>query len=90
MEGDAVRCRLQLLVTRPAHNAPGAQQVAPARGSSKAVRAFTPSNPIPRDENWWVARWQWASVADRKAGERAREPNAPSRGAALLTTRFAT
>lgn len=54
MEGDAVRCRLQLLVTRPAHNAPGAQQVAPARGSSKAVRAFTPSNPIPRDENWHV------------------------------------
>ncbi|GIL87084.1 hypothetical protein Vretimale_14247 [Volvox reticuliferus] len=52
MEGDVVKCRVQLLVTRPSHNTPGFEQQAPARGSSKAIRAFTPNNPVPKDENW--------------------------------------
>ncbi|GIL50242.1 hypothetical protein Vafri_6471 [Volvox africanus] len=54
MEGDVVKCRVQLLVTRPSHNTPGFEQQAPARGSSKAIRAFTPNNPVPKDENWHV------------------------------------
>ncbi|KAG2441769.1 hypothetical protein HXX76_003382 [Chlamydomonas incerta] len=54
MEQDVVKCKLQLLVTRPAHNSPGFEAQAPQRGSSKAVRAFTPNNPIPHDEAWHV------------------------------------
>ncbi|GLC39388.1 hypothetical protein PLESTM_000891300 [Pleodorina starrii] len=52
MEHDVVKCRVQLLVTRPSHNTPGFEQQAPTRGSSKAIRAFTPNNPISKDENW--------------------------------------
>jgi translocation protein SEC63 len=52
MEGDPVTARLSLLLTRPAHTAPGAEASAPTRGGSKAVRAFTPSSPVPKDECW--------------------------------------
>ncbi|KAG2451784.1 hypothetical protein HYH02_003562 [Chlamydomonas schloesseri] len=54
MEQDVVKCKLQLLVTRPAHNTPGFEAQAPQRGSSKAIRAFTPNNPIPHDEAWHI------------------------------------
>ncbi|EFJ44468.1 molecular chaperone [Volvox carteri f. nagariensis] len=77
MEGDVVKCRLQLLVTRPSHNTPGFEQQAPTRGSSKAIRAFTPNNPIPKDENWHlllvdpsgnaVLSWNKVSLAEAEA-----------------------
>ncbi|KAG2485811.1 hypothetical protein HYH03_015521 [Edaphochlamys debaryana] len=54
MEGDAVKCTLQLLVSRRSHNTPGFESQAPSRGSSKAIRAYTPNNPIPKDEAWHV------------------------------------
>ncbi|GFR50267.1 hypothetical protein Agub_g12454, partial [Astrephomene gubernaculifera] len=77
MEGDVVKCRLQLLVTRPSHNTPGFEQQAPTRGSSKAIRAFTPNNPVPKDENWHillvdsgsnaVLTWAKASLVEAEA-----------------------
>ncbi|KXZ42319.1 hypothetical protein GPECTOR_162g134 [Gonium pectorale] len=77
MEGDLVKCKLQLLVTRPSHNTPGFEQQAPTRGSSKAIRAFTPNNPVPRDENWHlllvdpgsnsVMSWNKLSLVDAEA-----------------------
>lgn len=47
MEGDPVHCKVRVLLSRPSHKAEGFQ----LRGS--AVRAYTPYNPVPRDEAWY-------------------------------------
>ncbi|GBF89855.1 hypothetical protein Rsub_02559 [Raphidocelis subcapitata] len=47
-ERDPVHCRVRLLLSRAAHASGGFK----LKGS--AIRAFTPSNPEPQDEAWWV------------------------------------
>lgn len=48
MEGDTVRCRVRLLLSRPIHARPDYEFAA----GSKTVRAYTPNNPVPKDESW--------------------------------------
>ncbi|KAF8055125.1 ERDJ2A [Scenedesmus sp. PABB004] len=47
METDPVHCRVRVLLSRPSHATPGYA----LRGSG--VRAYTPLNPVPRDESWY-------------------------------------
>eukprot|EP00879_Flechtneria_rotunda_P006197 GHRR01006515.1.p1 GENE.GHRR01006515.1~~GHRR01006515.1.p1 ORF type:complete len:456 (+),score=176.99 GHRR01006515.1:409-1776(+) len=48
MVTDPVHCRVRVLVSRPSHMTEGYQ----LRGS--AVQAYTPNNPVPRDESWYI------------------------------------
>ncbi|WIA39826.1 hypothetical protein OEZ86_013276 [Tetradesmus obliquus] len=47
MEKDPVHCKVRVLLSRPSHQAGGYS----LRGN--AVRAYTPHNPVPRDESWY-------------------------------------
>eukprot|EP00775_Hariotina_reticulata_P009185 gene9185-9351_t len=47
MEQDPVHCRVRVLLSRPSH----LQEGFALRGS--AVRAYTPHNPVARDESWY-------------------------------------
>jgi len=49
MEGDVAKCKVRIMLTRPSHNAETFE--VPTKG--KAIRAFAPKFPAPRDESWY-------------------------------------